>query len=94
MEKGGAHDNVMGVSRDGMGEQRGGGLYTGQICTEELTVFADVRVCGSGHVHQMMGHGSYGGTERFTELEFHMSGRRQPRQSCGGLHRRKWTKAG
>lgn len=66
MEKGGAHDNIMEVSQDGMGERRRGGLCTGPICTEELTVFADVRVCESAHVHRMMGHGLYGGTERFT----------------------------
>lgn len=84
----------MGVSRDGMGGRRGGGPCTGQTWTEELTVFADVRACGSAHVHPMMAQGSDGGSERFTELEFHMSGRRQPPQSCGGLHSRKWTKAG
>lgn len=89
MEKGRTHDDVMGVSRDAMGERQGGGLYMGQICTEDLTVFADVRACGSSYVHQMMGHGSYGGTERFTELEFHMLGKRQSRQSCRGLHSRK-----
>ncbi len=30
------------------------------------------RACGSAQVHRLMVHGSYGGVERFIELEFYM----------------------